>query len=88
MLINITTNEVSVFSIKYRYNDILLKNINFIYSVDKTFRVFRIMDFNINEPTCYSSSFPYASSGYQNTAFSYIVISTTPYIHPRIDSKI
>ena len=37
-------NEVYVFSIKYRYSDILMKNHNFICSVDKTFGVVRRMD--------------------------------------------
>ena len=57
--------EAKVFSLKYRYNDILLKknNINFIYPVD------RIMDFNRVEPTFYRSYFPYASSGQQMQLF-------------------
>ena len=38
-------------------------NLNFIYSVDKTFQVIRIMDFNSTEPTCYSTIFADASSG-------------------------
>ena len=40
-----------------------LKNLNFIYSVDKTFWIIRIIDVNRAEPTCYSTNFPYASSG-------------------------
>ena len=39
------------------------KHLNFIYSGDKTFWVIRIMDFNRIELTCYSTNFPYASSG-------------------------
>ena len=39
-------NEVYVFSIIYRYSDILLNNHNFIYSADKSFRVIKIMDFD------------------------------------------
>ena len=52
-------NEVYVFSIKCGYSDILFKknNINFIYSVNKTFRVIKIMDFNRAEPTCYQLIF-------------------------------
>ena len=50
-------NKAYVFSIKYCYSDILMKNINFIYFVD------RIMDFNRAEPMCYRTNFPYASSG-------------------------
>ena len=38
------------FSIKYRYSDILFKNINFIFSADSTFRIMRIIDFNRGEP--------------------------------------
>ena len=60
-------NEVYVllffFSIKYCSSDILLKNINFINSVD------RIMDSNIAESTCYSTNFPYVSYGLQNAFF-------------------
>ena len=40
-------NEVNVFSIKYRYSI----NLIFIYSVDKTLRVIKIIDFNRTEPT-------------------------------------
>ena len=54
-----------------RYSDILLKNINFIFPIDKTFRVIEIMDFNRTEPTCYSTIFPYAS----NAVFLYIVLA-------------
>ena len=47
----IAINEVKVFSIKYRYSysDIFLLKHNIIYSVDKTFFVIRITDFNKNE---------------------------------------
>ena len=45
------------FSIKVRYSDILLKNINIIYSADRTFRVIKIMEFNRVEPTCYRNNF-------------------------------
>ena len=49
----IVINEVNVFSIKHRYRDILLKkNVNFVYYVDKTFLVIKIMDFDRAEPTC------------------------------------
>ena len=58
-VINMAINEVNLFSIKYWYSDILLKNVN-IYSVDKTFRVFNIMYFNRTE---YNTIFLYASSG-------------------------
>ena len=58
---------VVVFSIKYCHSDILLKKnpVNFIYAVDKTFRVIKIiiMDFNRSEPICYRTNFPYANSG-------------------------
>ena len=74
----ISLNEVHVFSIKYCcYNsDILLKNnnINFIDSAGLTFWIIRIFDFNRAEPTCHRTNFPYASSGYQNGAFWYIVL--------------
>ena len=50
-----------------RYGDILLKkkNMNFIYYVDKTFGLIKIMDFDRPYRThgCYSSIFPYASFG-------------------------
>ena len=51
--------------------------INFNYSVDKTFRVMKIMDFNGTGPTCYITIFPYANSGQQNAAFSIIVLHLT-----------
>ena len=35
------------------------------------------MDFNTAEPTCYRTNFPYASSGLQIAAFSYIILSLT-----------
>ena len=45
------------------------------------------MDFNRAEPTCYMANFPYASSGYQNGAFSYILNTrNAPYLHLRLDS--
>ena len=49
--------RVVFFFIKYRYNDILLKNnnINFIYSID------RIMDLIRAEPTSCRINFPYVS---------------------------
>ena len=56
-------NDVYDFSIKYRYSTISLKNHNFNYSVDKTFGVIKIMDFNRTGPRCYSPIFPYASFG-------------------------
>ena len=34
----------------------------------------RIIDFNRAEPTCYRTNFPYASFGWQNGAFWYIVL--------------
>ena len=49
------------FSIKYRY--LLIKIL-----------VNRKIDFNRAEPTCYRTNFPYASSGWQNGAFLYIVL--------------
>ena len=44
-------NEVNVFSIKYHFCDILSKKhtvMNFIYSIDKTFQVIKIMDFRLS----------------------------------------
>ena len=65
-------NFMLFFFNKISQNDILLKknpnNINFIYSED----LIRIIDFNRAEPTCYITSFPYASSSLQNGAFWYI----------------
>ena len=42
---------------KYRYSDILLKNYKLEHSVDKTFRVIKIMDFNGTGNRCYSTIF-------------------------------
>ena len=68
----------------FRYSDILLKKIiNKIYSVDKTFRVIKIMDFN--RTGCHSTMFPYVSS---TNKWGFVVHSTTPYIHPRFGSRI
>ena len=52
-------NEVYVFFFNKisLYSDILLKNINFIYSID------RIVDFYRAESTCYRINSLYASSG-------------------------
>ena len=50
-------NEVYVFFNKNRYSDILINTINFINSVDKTFGVIKIMDFNMTGPRCYSAIF-------------------------------
>ena len=68
---------VYVFSIKDRKSDILLKIINFIYSVDKTLRVIKILDFNRTGPICYNTLFltPVPT---KNAAFSYIVLSRLP----------
>ena len=52
-------NKVYGFS---RYSDALLKNHNFIYSVEKAFQVIKIIDLNGIGPTFYSIIFPYASS--------------------------
>ena len=49
-------NEVYVYSIIYRYSDILLNNHNFIYSVDKSFWVIKIMDFDRTGPRCYMNN--------------------------------
>ena len=56
-------NEGYVISIKYRKSYFYWKNISFIYSADKMFRVIKIMDFNRADHTCYRTNFPYASSG-------------------------
>ena len=70
-------DEVKAFPIKYRNSDILLKNINFIYSVDS------IMDFNMLQ-----HFFSLRQFRLRNTVvfFSYKV--STPYIHPRLESRI
>ena len=60
------------FSIKYRYSDIKLKKLKFHSCW------FNFSDNNKNrnraEPTCYWTNFPYASFGWQNGAFWYIVL--------------
>ena len=48
--------------------------LNFVYSVDKTVPVIKLIDFNRAESTCYRTNFPYACFGYQNGASSYIVL--------------
>ena len=54
------------------------------------------MDFNRAERTCYRTNIPNASSGYQNGAFSYIVVPaikmelfrTSTIVMPRLDSTL
>ena len=74
-------NEVYVLlffsSIKYCSSDILLKNINFINSVD------RMTDSNIAETTCYSTNFPYVSYGLQNAVVVFF-INTNVILHARL----
>ena len=75
-------NEVYVFTIRYRFSDILLKNTktSFILLV-KLFWLIRKIDFNRAEPTFYRPNFPYASSVQQNSA-----TSNASYVHLMLDS--
>ena len=47
---------------------------NFIYPADYTFQVFRKMDFNRAEPTCYRTNFFLRKFWLKNGAFLYIVL--------------
>ena len=41
------------FEMKFMFFNEKLKNINFIYSADLTFRIIKVIDFNRAEPKCY-----------------------------------
>ena len=65
-------------------SDILLKNHNFIYSVDKAFQVIKVMDLNWTGPHIlqYYFNMPVLANKME------VFYSTTPYIHLRLDSRI
>ena len=72
-----------MFSIKYRYSDILWKkNISFIYSVDKTLWVFRIMDLNPHATVLFSLR------QFRLIKCRFFIYSSTPNIHSRLASLI
>ena len=66
-------------------SDILLKNHNFIYSVDKAFQVIIVMDSNRTGPHILQYFFHMPVLANKMEVFLY---STTPYIHLRLDSRI
>ena len=61
------------------------KSKNFIYYVDKTFAIIKIMDLNGTGPICYSAIL---LRQFRLIKLSYFIHSTTPYIHLRLDSQI
>ena len=80
-------NEVYVFFNKISQKRYFIeKNINFIYCVDKTFQVIIIMGFDRTGPRCYNTFFSLCQ--FWLIKWSFFIHRTTPYIHPRLDSRI
>ena len=71
--------EVYVFSNKISLNQYFLEK---IHKLHLFCCLIRIIVFKRAEPRCYSTNFPYASSGYQNGA----TMRNAPYVLPRHDS--